>query len=216
MDKIEFVTERFEVLVEWKIRHEYYREGICRCVELVADEATKVLLKRRDVKLKRLEKNVWGLIGTGKVSWDEEDEVVLEVKVKDPFWDFYTEERLPERLSWSPGGERVIEMECRSKQLRWEYVLLMREWREERMLELKEGEGRLTFEKEGTVVMNGMKGVRLVSAETVILRERYDYRLRLSERRPLGNKLIAREVVFPEPGRFPECGEKCLRAVIVV
>lgn len=210
------MTERFEVLVEWRIRHEYYQEGRCRCVELVPDGATKVLLRRRDVKWKRLKKDAWGLIGTEKTGWDEEDEVVLEVKVRDPLWDFYTEGRLPERLVWNPGMKRVIELECRSKRLRWEYVLLMREWREERVLELKEEEGRLAFEKEGTVEMNGMKGVRLVSAEAVVLRERYGYRLRLSERKELGNKLIAKEVALPVPGRFPECGENCVRAVVVV
>lgn len=216
MDRIEWVLERFGVLVQWRIRHEYYRDGVCRGVELKPDEPTKGLLKRRDVRLKRLGVNVWGLVGPEDVSWDEEDEVGMEVKVKDAYWRYYTEGELPGRLVWRPGEAVEKEVVCRAKRLRWEYVVLMREWRDDCVLELKETEERLVFGKEGETGMNGMRGVRFVSAEAVRLEEKYDYRLRLSERKPLGNKILAKELPFPLPGRFPECGEGYIRSVVVI
>lgn len=216
MDRIDWIAERFEVLARWKVRHEYYREGICRCVELRPDRGIKCLLKRRGVRLKRLKVNEWALVGTREVSWDEGDEVVMEVKVNDPFWKYYTEGGLPDCLVWRPGEAGERELVCRAKRMRWEYVLLRKGEHEAGEFELKEAEGRLNFEIEGEVLMNGLKGIRMVSTQAVELRECYDYRLRLSERRMLGSKLIIKEMAFPVPGRFPECGENCVRAVVVV
>lgn len=63
MDRIDLTMERFEVLVRWEVWHDYFEGGVCRCVELIPDRQSMGLLKRRDVKFKKLETNVWGLVG---------------------------------------------------------------------------------------------------------------------------------------------------------
>lgn len=216
MDRIELSLERVEVLVSWCVRHEYFEDQSCRCVELLPDRSTVNLLKRRDVKFKRLGVNVWALVGKKDMVWDEEDKVVLRLRNGDLYFDYYTEGELPQSLVWEPGMPEEIELDCKAKCLKWEYVILFGDWREDCRLELAEAEGKLEFEKTGVVEMNGMKGFCMVSTLPVQLREKYDYQLRLSEKKPFGYKILRKRLQLPEPGRFPECGEGCIRKVVVI
>lgn len=216
MDRIDFVVDRHVVLVRWNIWHDYFRSRVCRCVELLPDEATQVLLRRREVGFKRLGRNEWVLLGREGMEWDEEDEVVLRVKVGDPFFGYYSEDVLPEVMVWRPGmGEQVV-WEGRAKRLRWEYLFLLREGREDCPLVVKETEKRLTFGMAGKAELGGRKGVRMVSAEAVELREGYDYSLRLYERQAFGEKVVCKRLSWPVPGRFPEATEGCIREVVTL
>lgn len=216
MDRIDLTMERFEVLVRWEVWHDYFEGGVCRCVELIPDRQSMGLLKRRDVKFKKLETNVWGLVGKKDTVWDPEDEVILETEITDSFFACYTDGNLPEEVRWSPGGKEKTELRCKAKCLKWEYVILMKEWRPGCQWELKETTGKMEFRNEGMIRMNGRRGFRMVATVPVMLREKYDYTIRLSERKSFGNKVICKQLPWPVPGRFPECGEGCVRQIVVV
>lgn len=212
------MEESFEILAEWKVIHEYYRKGICRCIEMVPDRKTKVLLGRRGVKFKKNAVNEWVILGKKDVVWDEEDKVVLDVRIKDPYFGYYTETGLPAVIGWNPGEKREDSFvyTCLVKRLKWEYIFLMRKWRGDCRLELREAEGKLNFRQEETVTVAGYKGIRIVSVKPVELRETYDYRLRLYEQKPLGSKVLLQYLPFPLPGKFPECGEGCIREIVLI
>lgn len=215
MDRIDFRLDRMEVLVSWCVRHEYFEGQICRCVDLLPDRKTMDLLKKRGVVFKRLGVNCWGLLGKQETEWDRADEVVLKIKVKDPFFAYYTAGEWPEYLQWQPGMLNHIELKGIAKCLKWEYVLLMKEWREDRQLELKEAEGKLEFEQKNSIEINGLKGVCMVSTAEVMLHEKYAYEIRLIEKKSFGSKMVCKRLPWPEPGFFPECREGCIRKVFV-
>ena len=216
MDRIDWISEQMIILVSWKIEHEYFKDKECRCVELFPDPPTQALLKRRMLIFKRLGVNHWVLIGKKSTIWDFDDVIVLKVKINDLFFGYYTENSLPDHLFWQPGMPQQFCLNCKVKILKWEYVILMKEWREGRQFKLTETEGKLEFKSKRSIRLNGLEGICMESEEVVKLQEEYDYQIHLSEKKSFGYKMIYRQLPWPVPGYFPECAPGCIRGVLVV
>lgn len=114
-----------------------------------------------------------------------------------------------------PGQE--VDLNYEVKRMRWEYLLIAREEREEqeqRRLELVEIAGRLNFEEMETIEFMGKTVFRTVSREFVDLCETYDYQLRLVDRKILGKKILSKNIESPQPGRFLTDSGDCIRQVV--
>lgn len=206
------------ILIKWKVVHGYYSEGLCRGIELAPDLQSLKLLKRRGVMFRRLAWNEWCLLGTQDTEWDEEDEIVLERNITDQVFLYVTENpddfqkvRVPVSVIQS-GEEKVLNFGV--KELRWEYIFIPREGQVERQVELLESSGLLHFSAMERVTEQGKQAWRTVSEEKVKLQERYNYQLRLIERKVLGNRVLHKNVMFPIPGQFIYAGKECVRQVV--
>lgn len=208
--------EELQVLISWKIWHDYFREGRCTAVELQPDYRTRELLQRRKLLWKKVAVNEWVLLGTADLVTDPEDELTLNVTITDAKFFYYTEgegeEKIKMPLSWK--GQRQNVIRYKAKRLYWEYLLLNRQAFRECNLELKDTSEQLLFGVSEIVDYAGRKGIRMVSAEKVALKEFYDYRLRLSEVTALGRRVLRKSVPLPQPGHFPDAAEECVRQVV--
>lgn len=207
-----------DVLIKWRIVHGYYTGGLCRGIEIVPDFRTQNLLKRRGAMFRKLAANEWGLLGTKGVEWDEEDELVLERNITDAAFLYVTEN--PEDFkkvvlplsAVKPGEERVLEF--RAKELKWEYIFIPRERSAEGQIELVDMSGSLHFSEMEKVDEAGKQAWRTVTLERVKLQEKYEYQLRLIERKVLGNRILNKNVISPRPGRFIYAAEGCIRQMV--
>lgn len=206
------------VFIKWKIIHGYYTGGLCRGLEIVPDFRTQNLLKRRGAMFRKLAANEWGVIGTKEVEWDEEDEFVFERNITDAAFLYVTEN--PEDFkkvvlplsAVKPGEERVLEF--RAKELKWEYIFIPRGRSAEGRIELVEMSGLLHFSEMEKVTEAGEQAWRTVTLERVKLQEKYEYQLRLIERKVLGSRILNKNVVFPRPGQFIYAAEGCIRQMV--
>lgn len=206
------------VFIKWKIVHGYYTGGLCRGIEIVPDFRTQNLLKRRGAMFRKLAANEWGVIGTKEVEWDEEDEFVFERNITDAAFLYVTEN--PEDFkkvvlplsAVKPGEERVLEF--RAKELKWEYIFIPRGRSAEGRIEFVEMSGLLHFSEMEKVTEAGEQAWRTVTLERVKLQEKYEYQLRLIERKVLGSRILNKNVVFPRPGQFIYAAEGCIRQMV--
>lgn len=206
------------VFIKWKIVHGYYTGGLCRGIEIVPDFRTQNLLKRRGAMFRKLAANEWGVIGTKEVEWDEEDEFVFERNITDAAFLYVTAN--PEDFkkvvlplsAVKPGEERVLEF--RAKELKWEYIFIPRGRSAEGRIELVEMSGLLHFSEMEEVTEAGEQAWRTVTLERVKLQEKYEYQLRLIERKVLGSRILNKNVVFPRPGQFIYAAEGCIRQMV--
>lgn len=213
--------DEYGVLVKWRVSHGYFRDKRCRGIELMPTPGTLQWMRRRAVVFKKIEVNEWVLLGNTKTQWDEEEEITVAVEIKEKQLWYYTEK--PDAVQeirvvlkeMQPGQE--VDLNYEVKRMRWEYLLIAREEREEqeqRRLELVETAGRLNFEDVETIGFMGKTVFRIVSRELVDLCETYDYQLRLVDRKVLGKRTLSKNIEFPEPGRFLTDSGDCIRQVI--
>lgn len=210
--------ETYSIWLMWRLEHQYYGKGICKGVELVPDEFSRMLIWKRGGIWKRLAGNVWGIVGVGAPRWDDEDNVKVNVNITVPFFYYCTEkEDIQEKLEVIPAGmkwgEEVI-IEYRARQFFWEYILIGRGKRETGNLTLEEINGLLEFENTGETEIYGQRAFRIISKTAVGMKELYAYNIRLIEQRTLGKQILCREVGFPQPGVFKDVPEGFIRQVV--
>lgn len=195
----------YQILIKWKILHNYYQNGVCRGMVLQPDQMTSVLLHRRACFIKQLAVNEWVLLGEMGTEWEQEDELVLEVKVTDNKLYYVTEGEIRYKWPVLPGevefGLELIQY-YEAKSLMWEYICVPRVLREGGQLIIKDKTGGLDFSVAEEAMLMGQKAARITTLQPVKLCEVYNYQLVLMEKRNFGEKVLCRQVPYPEPGRF--------------
>lgn len=208
--------DEYGILLKWRLEHEYYPDGICRGVDLYPDAATQTLFLRQKLLFKRLAVNEWAVCGKKNTAWREDDRIVLEKKVQDPELFYVTVEQEEDweisPQACEPGEE--IRIHYRVKCLFWEYLLIAREEEEARPLEIREVRDRLKFKAPEKITFEGREAWKVVSEEPVELRENYDFRLQLIRKEAFGERVIYRQLPFPQPGRFRSGEENGIRQLV--
>lgn len=210
--------DEYSILIKWRVFHDYFLSRKCRGIELLPTCETLRLMRRRAVVWKRTDINEWVLLGNRGTQWDEEDEMVMAVEIRDKQLWYYTEnpEYLKETrtaLKETRVGQEV-DLNYGVKRMRWEYLLVAREKCGQRRLELAEASGRLNFEEMHAIEFMGKTVFRTTSREQVDFCEAYDYQLRLIEWKTLGKRILNKNIGFPEPGRFITSCDDCVRQVV--
>lgn len=127
--------------------------------------------------------------------------------------------RLTEKLLQAAreGRAESCTLRFRAPECRWEYLLVPRAGdtvAAERYL-LEEADGKLHFPPFEPELIYGRELLRTISEESIPMRERYGYRLRVVAPAGSGGRkqTILRHLAPPEPGRFLDAARGVLRQV---
>lgn len=206
------MKDECKIWMRWQIEHEYYRDRLCRGMELQVSHRSRLLLQKRGLHFEQSGLNEWLLWGKEEEP-DEDDEIVLELKVMDNRLFYVTVGEIATEYGYTlHEKEEVFVLEFKVKRMFWEYILLPRVERETGKFELVDVTGKLTFGVPENVEFMDRKALRVETAEEVLLCEHYDYQLRLYEQKILGRKIICGRIPCPVPEGFSGNGR--LREII--
>lgn len=118
-------------------------------------------------------------------------------------------------IGMKPGpGLRHSVLAFFSRRLKWEYIFVARNGKADRKLLLAEITGRLKFGDMEQSDFSGFPVWRCLTQEPVTLHESYDYVLRLFEEKPMGRRLLCRELDFPRLGQYAVENTGLIRQVV--
>lgn len=231
--------ERLNYIWNLKLGHQYSRDGSCREVTVAPTGETSLWMRHRGCFWRRTAMNEWGLLTMKGVLPNQEDRLELIVSVTDSRFYYQTDEwvtSIPKeyllegsvgahpgelcRLNLAPtdgnwtNAPYTTEITFRTPQKYWEYLLIPRDGKQTRHLELDEAGRQITFTAPEAFSFLGRDVLRCRSFEKIPSSEWYDYSIRLSEVLPVGRRLLMRQVPVPQPGMFSDVPTDTLRQLL--
>lgn len=117
-------------------------------------------------------------------------------------------------LTGASGAPDELVVYFHAPALKWEYFFIPRNGNSDRNILLEETGKQIAFTSVEKVEFMHAAAWRVRSDAPIVLKEKYPYRLRLTEETPFGKKVLMSRVPWPQPGQFQGTAPGYIRQVV--
>lgn len=208
----------YKIIAEITVHHDYFTNGSCPDIELHPDEKTKWICYRLQLVFKQINENCWVVLAPDNtdcsVPWEETLEFLVKITNTD-FW-LYTDLQKGNN-GLHPGNIKVTlsqksvadalkgnflkeSLSFDALKVYWKYIFVANAGNglPGKMRFLDQSSQPLQFKQTGVTEVGGKTGVVFTSTKPITLKDTYAYRFELYEDKPLGEKLLRKQIEYPD------------------
>lgn len=218
------MIENYKIIVEMKINHDFFILRECPDVELIPTDETSWTFFRLQMVFKQTAASRWLILASDNTNYNTPWEETLEfrIRIKNPSFWHYTSTPIKEcnnnlqleniRVEMSNNallkglsGEPIKkEISFYSPKVYWKYIFIpnVENAHPKKIKFVDQSPLQLQFNQMDDMTIGERTGQVFISKEAIQLKEHYEYQFGLFEEKIYGEKILRKEIAFPEIHAF--------------